>query len=89
MVLAGVEEALHLLVPEQLEHLVGQLDGALEVAWLQRGGVRCEQGVDEAGVVLEVTLEPRFQPGFQVRRSLPSGRIVVRRKLALRAAASR
>jgi hypothetical protein len=80
VVAAGVVEALDVVVPEQVDHLVRQADGAAQVEWLERCLVEREQAVGEHRVVLEVAVYPRDavpsvprRAGFQLRRGRSSG----------------
>src|SRR5690606_19491017 len=54
VVLARIEEALDLVVPEQLDHLVRKLDSAGEIARFEGCGVSRHEGIDEASIVLKV-----------------------------------
>ena len=58
VVAAGVEEALHVVVPEQVDHLVRQLDRAERGSAARRSRCRVASRPSiEAGVVLEVAVD--------------------------------
>ena len=57
VVAAGVEEAALRRVPELLDHDVGQVQGRLDPARLERRLVQRHQGVDQEGVILQVGVQ--------------------------------